>query len=171
MLRIKLALIHVPLNRCCDKHIVKFPLLVWEYLLGYFALENFDVSTSVRGGNLMWARLSGVVIWCEHECPGWSFDVATNVRGGHLMWPRMSGVVIWCEHECPALSKIAWERMSVGTNVRTPSADCIVKMFKIQAAEAKSPCRLWHFFTSWCVILILPSTIPSSLFKFWLQIV
>ena len=32
----------------------------------------------------------------------------------------MSGVVIWCEHECPALSKIAWERMSVGTNVRTP---------------------------------------------------
>jgi len=34
------------------------------------------------------------------------------------MWARMSGVVIWCEHECLALSKIAWERMSVGTNVR-----------------------------------------------------
>jgi len=47
-----------------------------------------------------------------------AFDVSTNVRGGHLMWARMSGVVIWCEHECPALSKIAWERMSVGTNVR-----------------------------------------------------
>jgi len=77
---------------------------------------------------LIWARMSGVVIWYEHECPGWSFDVSTNVRGGHLMWARMSGWsfdvstnvrgVIWCEHECPALSKIAWERMSVGTNVR-----------------------------------------------------
>ena len=65
-------------------------------------------------------RMSGLVIWYEHECPGWSFDVSTNVRGGHSMWARMSGVVIWCEHECPALSKIAWERMSVGTNVRTP---------------------------------------------------
>jgi len=66
-------------------------------------------------------------IWYEHECPGWSFDVSTNVRGGHSMWARMSGVVIWCEHECPALSKIAWERMSVGTNVRTPFQRCLRK--------------------------------------------
>ena len=41
-----------------------------------------DMSTNVRGGNLMWARMSEVVIWCEHECPG-----------GHLMWARMSGPV------------------------------------------------------------------------------
>jgi len=40
-----------------------------------------------------WARMSGVVIWCEHECPGLSFDVSTNVRDGHLMWARMSGPV------------------------------------------------------------------------------
>jgi len=68
-------------------------------------------------------RMSGLVIWYEHECPGWSFDVSTNVRGGHSMWARMSGVVIWCEHECPALSKNASERMSVGTNVHTPSGN------------------------------------------------
>jgi len=49
----------------------------------------------------MWTNVR-VVIWCENECPVWSFDVSTNVR-----------VVIWCEHKCPALSKIAWERMSV----------------------------------------------------------
>jgi len=57
--------------------------------------------TNVRGGNLIWARMSGVVIWCEHECPG-----------GHLMWARMSGVVIGCEHECPGWS------FDVSTNVR-----------------------------------------------------
>jgi len=45
--------------------------------------------------------MSGVVIWYEHECPGWSFDVSTNVR-----------VVIWCEHECPGWS------FDVSTNVR-----------------------------------------------------
>jgi len=32
-------------------------------------LYRFNMSTNVRGGNLMWARMSGVVIWCEHECP------------------------------------------------------------------------------------------------------
>ena len=56
------------------------------------------MSTNVRGGNLMWARMSGVVIWCEHECPGWSFDVSTNVRpcqkshGNECPWERMSGI-------------------------------------------------------------------------------
>jgi len=89
------------------------------YSLLYIRELNSHVN-ECPGGNLIWARMSGVVIWCEHECPGLSFDVSTNVRGGHLMWARMSGVVIWCEHECPALSKLAWERMSVGTNVRTP---------------------------------------------------
>jgi len=59
-------------------------------------LYRFDMSTNVRGGNLMWARMSGVVIWCEHECPGWSFDVCTNVRpcqksrGNECPWERMS---------------------------------------------------------------------------------
>ena len=53
--------------------------------------------TNVRGGNLIWARMSGVVIWCEHECPGWSFDVSTNVRPCQKL----------CGNECP------WERMSV----------------------------------------------------------
>jgi len=90
------------------------------YRLLYIRELNSHVN-ECPGGNLIWALRSVVVIWCEHECPGWSFDVSTNVRGGHLMWARMSGMVIWCEHECPALSKIAWERMSVGTNVRTPS--------------------------------------------------
>ena len=56
------------------------------------------MSTNVRGGHLMWARMSGVVIWCEHECPGWSFDVSTNVRpcqkshGNECPWERMSGI-------------------------------------------------------------------------------
>jgi len=42
--------------------------------------------------------MSGVVIWCEHECPGWSFDVSTNVRpcqksrGNECPWERMSGI-------------------------------------------------------------------------------
>ena len=31
--------------------------------------------------NLIWAQITSVIIWCEHECPGWSFDVSTNV------WP------------------------------------------------------------------------------------
>jgi len=78
------------------------------YRLLYISELNSHVN-DCPGGNLIWARMSGVVIWCEHECPG-----------SHLMWARMSGVVIWCENECPALSKTAWERMSVGTNVRTP---------------------------------------------------
>jgi len=44
--------------------------------------------------------MSGVVIWCEHECPGWSFDVSTNVRpcqksrGNECPWERMSGIHI-----------------------------------------------------------------------------
>ena len=90
-----------------------FPLPVWELVhqtincIGYFTLENWIVLwTNVRvviwyehecpGGNLMWARLSGVVIWCEHECPGWSFEVSTNVRpcqksrGNECPWERMS---------------------------------------------------------------------------------
>jgi len=82
------------------------------YRLLYIRELNSHVN-ECAGGNLIWARMSGVVIWCEHEYPGWSFDVSTNVRGGHLMWARMFGVVIWCEHYCPALSKIAWERMFI----------------------------------------------------------
>ena len=84
-----------------------FPLLVWELVhqtincIGYFTIENWIVN-ECPGGNLIWARMSGVVIWCEHECPGWSFNVSTNVRGGHLMWARMSGPV----------------KNRVGTNVR-----------------------------------------------------
>jgi len=98
------------------------------YRLLYIRELNSHVN-ECPGGNLIWARMSGVVIWCEHECPGWSFDVSTNVRGGHLMRARMSGVVIWCEHECPGWSfyvstnvrpcqksrgnECPWERMSV----------------------------------------------------------
>jgi len=74
------------------------------YRLLYIRVLNSHVN-ECPGGNLIWARMSGVVIWCEHECPGWSFDMSMNVRSGNLMWARMSGVVIWCEHECPALSK------------------------------------------------------------------
>jgi len=43
-------------------------------------------------GNLIWARMSGVIIWCKHKCPGWSFDVSTNVRpcqksrGNECLW-------------------------------------------------------------------------------------
>ena len=81
------------------------------YSLLYIRELNSHVN-ECPGGNLIWARMSGVVIWCEHECPGWSFDVSKNVRGGHLMWARMSGVVIWCEHEC-----LGWS-FDVSTNVR-----------------------------------------------------
>jgi len=90
------------------------PLLVWELVyqtincihnnVGYFTLENWIVVwTNVRGGNLMWARMSGVVIRCEHECPVWSFDVSTNVRPCQ----KSRG------NECP------WERMSVHLLVRS----------------------------------------------------
>jgi len=60
------------------------------------------VTLKITWLHLIWARMSGVVIWYEHECPGWSFDVSTNVRGGLLMWARMSGPV----------------KNRVGTNVR-----------------------------------------------------
>jgi len=55
-------------------------------------------------------RTSGVVKQEVHERPG-----------GNLIGVRMSGVVIWYVHERPALSKITCERMSVWTNIRTPS--------------------------------------------------
>ena len=71
------------------------------YRLLYIRELNSHVN-DCPGGNLIWARMSGVVIWCEHECPGWSFDVSTNARGGHFMWARMSGPV----------------KNRVGTNVR-----------------------------------------------------
>jgi len=103
---------------------------------------------------LMWARMSGVVIWCEHECPGWSFDVSTNVRGGHLLWARMSGVVIWWEHECPALSKIAWERMSVGTNVRTPVLVPRCWACHVTTKWRQSIYRFWNRLLQWHVLYI-----------------
>jgi len=71
------------------------------YRLLYIRELNSHVN-ECPGGNLIWAQMSGVVIWCEHECPGWSFNVSTNVRGGRLMWARMSGPV----------------KNRVGTNVR-----------------------------------------------------
>ena len=99
------------------QYIVMFPLLVWFtrlvisssnnklYSLLYIRELNSHVN-ECPGGNLIWARMSGVVIWCEHECPGghlmwarmsgWSFDVSTNVRpcqnsrGNECPWERMS---------------------------------------------------------------------------------
>ena len=41
------------------------------------------------------------------------------------------------------------------------SADCIVKMLNMQsAAEAKIPCKMWHFFTSSTVALLPPNINP-----------
>ena len=100
------------------------------YLDDLSTLNEVDMSTNVRGGNLIWARMSGVVIWCEHECPG-----------GHLMWARMSGPV----------------KNRVGTNVRgneCPGFTCVTARGGLGTRLSETPPTpdwrtTWIGFTSW----------------------
>jgi len=81
------------------------------------ACKYFDMSTNVRGGTLMWARMSG-----------WSFDVSTNVRGGHLMWARMSGPV----------------KNRVGTNVRGNECPYTVLQIILEKHELCKYAKISH---------------------------
>ena len=81
--------------------------MIWQKTTHRQKADEFENNcgtgcTDIRS-HLIWARMSGVVIWCEHECPGWSFDVSTNVRpcqksrGNECPWERMSGI-LHCHH-------------------------------------------------------------------------